>query len=291
MFKNMAPSRLWQQATLQLGIDVELKVPAGNGDWSIVFHLGSAETGLLSNCFLLFTGRKRMDPEYHSEMKSSVFIKWLEHTVFPELKRICNKSLLVLGRARYHTMLTEATKPPTTQWRKQKLVDFIRKWGHPVADDWKIIWMRRKTVSQLLSYARTVKPTRKYQVEEIADKFTEEMFNIKINFLPVAHPELNPIELVWGTIKRAVAKVDLSFRLFDCNCLLSEEVFKYGPSVFAKLVAHAIREEEKYLEMGAVLDAEEDFVVSKDGCNDDGSEEESCGNGDCLCSGSESVSK
>ena len=95
--------------------------------------------------------------------------------------------------------------------------------------------MRRKTVSQLLSYARTVKPTPKYQVQELADKFTEEMFNIKIMFLPVAHPDLNPIELVWVTIKRAVAKGNLSFCLSDCERLVSEEVCQYGPSVLLNL--------------------------------------------------------
>ena len=55
-------------------------------------------------------------------------------------------------------------------------------------------------------------------------------------------------------------------------------------------MAHVIREEENYREMEAVLDAEEDFVVSEDEDIDGSSGEESCGNEDCLCSGSESVS-
>lgn len=64
---------------------------------------------------------------------------------------------------------------------------------------------RKKTKSQLLEWTRKIYPTPKSKIQKLADKFTRENFEIKVLFLPVAHPELNPIEMVWSLIKRYVA--------------------------------------------------------------------------------------
>ena len=44
------------------------------------------------------------------------------------------------------------------------------------------------------------------------DAFANGEFEIKVIFLPVAQPELNPTELVWISIKRYVAAKITSFR-------------------------------------------------------------------------------
>ena len=36
---------------------------------------------------------------------------------------------------------------------------------------------------------------------KIADKFEKAAFSIEILFLPVYHPEFNPIEIVWSYLK------------------------------------------------------------------------------------------
>ena len=40
---------------------------------------------------------------------------------------------------------------------------------------------------------------------------------------PVRHCELNPIELIWGTVKRAVANRNTTFRIRDVERLVHEE--------------------------------------------------------------------
>lgn len=152
-------------------------------------------------------------------MNFTVFLKWLEEKVFPKMKSHGHKCVLVIDRAKYHTMLTEETRPPTTQWNKSLLAGFIVKWGTPVPGDWPLIWKRKKTRRQLLECARQVKPNPKYLVQELADKFTDGAFIIKIIFLPVAHPELNPMEMAWGTVKRAVATANVTFSLSEVEIM------------------------------------------------------------------------
>jgi len=43
------------------------------------------------------------------------------------------------------------------------------------------------------------RPTPRYLVQDLAEEF-----DVSIIFSPVAHPELNPIEMVWGTVKDAL---------------------------------------------------------------------------------------
>jgi len=67
--------------------------------------------------------------------------------------------------------------------------------------DWPATWSTKETKVQLLEQARLMYPSPKYKIQKIADKFSTGVFELKVLFLPVAHPELNPIEMVWGVIK------------------------------------------------------------------------------------------
>ena len=64
-----------------------------------------------------------------------------------------------------------------------------------------------------LERAREIYHLPQYKVQKIADKYEEGDFNIVILFLPVAHSELNPIEMVWSNIKKKVAAKNMYFKL------------------------------------------------------------------------------
>ena len=61
--------------------------------------------------------------------------------------------------------------------------------------------------------AKKVYPNPTYKIQKIADKFTLGGFNIKTLFLPVAHPELNPIEMLWSKLKRNTAATNMGYLL------------------------------------------------------------------------------
>lgn len=65
---------------------------------------------------------------------------------------------------------------------------------------------------QLLGYTRRIYPGPKYRVQKFADKFETAAFSIKILFLPVPHPKLNHIEMVWSSVKRAIASRNMIFK-------------------------------------------------------------------------------
>ena len=86
-------------------------------EYKVVFHVGSAESKLLENDLLLFRGSKsNSSSDYQTEMNWFVFSDWCESKVFPYMKRIMQKYVLVLGRATYHTFFHEEDKRPTISW-------------------------------------------------------------------------------------------------------------------------------------------------------------------------------
>ena len=97
---------------------------------------------------------------------------------------------------------------------------------------------------QLLDDAKKICLTPKYKIQKIADKFEQEGFSIKVLFLPVANPELNPIEMVWAFIKRTIASRNMSFKLSHVEQSTREQVQNITTAQFFKYYEHARKEED-----------------------------------------------
>ena len=94
----------------------------------------------------------------------------------------------MLDNTSYHNTQTE--RIPTMSSRKSEMLpnDGIAY----EASDLKVDLMAKIT---------DAKPTKQFETDVIAEKFTHRVLR-----LPVAHPELNPIELAWSVVKGYVAK-------------------------------------------------------------------------------------
>jgi hypothetical protein len=134
------------------------------------------------------------------------------------------------------------------------------------------------TKNQSFASCEKVTPEPKYQVQELAYKFESGDFNIKILMLPVAHPELNPIEHIWGVVKRLVASQNLSFNLKEVERLAREQIESFTGSEgwgrnrrFLEFVKNAKKHEEKYREMARIQDNLDDdgSALDEDGDDDD----------------------
>ena len=141
--------------------------------------------------------------------------------------------------------MDEEDKRPVTSWNRYRLTRAIRRWGG-APDDWQLAWATRKSKYQLLDYARQIYPYPKYKIQKVADKFSTEDFSIEILLLPVAHPELNPIKMVWAFVKRAVASRNMMFKLSHVEQLTNEQLSKVTARMFKKFYNYAILEENKY---------------------------------------------
>ena len=123
--------------------------------------------------------------------------------------------------------------------------DAIARWDR-TPDDRPLTWRVKKTKDELLQHARRSYPSPTYKIQKIANTFQEGRFEIKILFLPVAHPELNPIEMLWSKRKCQVACRNMKFPLSTVEVLTREAISQFNANKFAKYVEHVPVEESKF---------------------------------------------
>ena len=114
----MTPMHAWLDPTREGGPTL----PQGKGQRSIVCHIG-CEYGFVEGARLIYRGNKALkDSDYHTEMNTAVFQKWIEDKVF---KTVPPGSVIVIDRATYHTTLTEETKPAASSFTKLKFAEWL----------------------------------------------------------------------------------------------------------------------------------------------------------------------
>ena len=141
----------------------------------IVVHAGGVE-GWVQGAELVFRS-KTNSADYHDEMNSEHFMEWFNGQLLPNLT---NPSTIVLDNATYHNK--QKDKPPTTANRKNE----IRQW----LDRHNITYSDKDIKKTLLDKVKQHRPTPLYLTDEAAHKHGHTVLR-----LPVAHCELNPIEL------------------------------------------------------------------------------------------------
>eukprot|EP00170_Pyropia_yezoensis_P003211 contig_13439_g3218 len=111
--KNITVYRSWNDGSKR----ARLIVSSGRGARIIVAHVGSRSTGLPHDEGLVFIGKK-MSGDYHGEMNSATWRKWLEDKVLPLIRG----DVLVVDRAPYHLVRTQDTRPARANIRKAEFV-------------------------------------------------------------------------------------------------------------------------------------------------------------------------
>eukprot|EP00170_Pyropia_yezoensis_P000893 contig_4078_g895 len=95
---------------------------------------------------------------------------------------------------------------------------------------------------------------------------------------PVAHPELNPIEMVWGTVKMAAKRGNTNFTLKALKELVAAQFAKITPEEWLKYELHAIKMEDSYRRLEKISDqvaaAFDDEQLEVEGSGGDGEGED-----------------
>ena len=219
--KNMVPSHCWTDGTC----DCELKVPSGKGEHWILIGAGSKD-GWVDASVKMWKGHVQSE-DYHSEMNGEVFQHWLHEHLLPY---ISPNSCIVINRAPYHTMLTEDTKAATASMKRAQLIDWLV--AHFAKDHNGILMTKDRFLTEemivigpsgrprknkgwtkqtLYALAKELTPKPRYLVQDWIDAANGT--DIRLLILPVAHPMLNPIELMWGQIKRYVRENNREFTM------------------------------------------------------------------------------
>ena len=116
-----------------------------------------------------------------------MFYEWFQEQLIPNLPE---KSCIVMDRATYHMVPEERIIP--TQMRKLE----IQEWLTEQNIFWEEHWLKPKLIDALEQ-----RIDRTPLVQKEAQKYGHQLL-----ILPVHHPELNPIELIWALVKNKCTK-------------------------------------------------------------------------------------
>ena len=178
--------------------------------------------------------------DYHDEMNSEHFMEWFTQQLLPNIP---NSSVIVLDNATYHNK--QKDKAPTTANRK----DDIKQW---------LDWYDDKDIKKtLLEKVKQHRPTPIYLTDEAAHRQGHTVLR-----LPVAHCELNPIELAWASVKSYVAKHNTKFSLKDIEQLTADGFTHTTTALWRGFCRQLVDIENNYFEKdGLVEDRIEEMII------------------------------
>jgi len=91
----------------------------------------------------------------------------------------------------------------------------------------------------LLSLAAKNKPDKRYKLFEWVKAWnTNHNTDIKVNVLPIAHPQLNPIELIWHQIKQYVSDNNHEYTMEGIRAHAVAAKAKIGATAWEKAYRH-----------------------------------------------------
>jgi hypothetical protein len=125
----------------------------------------------------------------------------------------------------------------------------------------------------LLSIAKDMAPPKVMRVTKTLNQWNiDHNTDIKILLLPIAHPQLNPIELVWSWVKTEVAKRNKDFKMKTLYDLTIQRKDEITPEMWSKSCRRSDEIAREYMEVDEeVLDEGDDDNENND--NNEGAEE------------------
>lgn len=201
------------------------------------------EKGLLKNTLLIFEGKKAKG-DYHQQFNHHVFQKWFQEQLLPNIPERC---LIVMDRCPFHMVGKDSIIPK--QMRKVEL----QEWLTSNKFNWEENWLKPRLIEEVEN-----KRDKETMVEIFAEKAGH-----RVLFLPVHHPELNPIELVWNTAKEFCARLFSNETGFKDQRRYLEDAFKkeINSEYCTETFRHVRQIEEKYWKADLILDDELDDVT------------------------------
>ncbi|XP_047000502.1 uncharacterized protein LOC124616242 [Schistocerca americana] len=155
-------------------------------------------------------------------------------------------SIVVLDNASYHNVLHE--KPPTMHSRKADMAYWLNSQN--------IQFDQGSIKIELLALIESNKPTKIYTVDKLLAHYGHSVL-----CLPPYHPEINPIEMVWATVKNWVATKNVPFKLEDVWKLAEEKFFYITVHKWEAVCRHVEDVEETYANQEKLADKLEEMVI------------------------------
>lgn len=223
-----------------------LKKPISKGQRAVIVHAGS-ESGFIPNALLTFkAGTKSGD--YHDNMNYENYELWLKSQLIPNLPP---NSVVVVDNASYHNK--QYDRAPTSNAKKADMQAWLTEKG--------IMYDTAYLKPQLYNLIKANKERFKtFSIDQILAEHNHQILR-----LPPYHPDLNPIEMAWSTIKQYVASKNVTWNLNKCIELIKEKVAKMGEQEWTILCQKVKNIEEEYAKSDHVVDMmTEQFIIYVD---------------------------
>ena len=196
-------------------------------------------------------------------MTSKHFESWWSDQLLPNIPP---NTLIVMDNAPYHSRRREAYL--VKSWTKKKMVEWLTLKGIPYPD--------KCLKTEIWSIVKTHRPVHpEYFVDDIAKQAGHEVVR-----LPVAHCELNPIEMAWSQMKHYIKTHNTKFTLSEMERLTHIGFTAVTADRWISLIAHVKEKvEDHYWETdGLQMELVEEFIILTEG--DSESEEDSSSSDD-----------
>ncbi|XP_047024143.1 uncharacterized protein LOC124633092 [Helicoverpa zea] len=196
-----------------------LKRNLSKGQRIIIVHAGS-ERGFVPNALLTYKANC-VTGDYHSDINAENYEKWLKERLVPNLPP---DSVVVLGNASYHNVQND--RAPNSNSEKIEMQRWLTEKNIAFEQDMKKIELYdliKKNKEKYISY----------KVDDILQPY-----GIKVIRLPPYHPELNPIEDVWGILNNYIASHNVDQNVTEIMKLINESLSQIDEGVWSNTCRH-----------------------------------------------------
>ena len=137
-------------------------------------------------------------------------------------------------------------------------------------DEHNIQYSQTDIKKTLLQLVRKHRPEPLYLTDEVIHEHEHQVLR-----LPVAHCELNPIELAWASVKGYVAKHNKYYNLGEVQRLTPEGFQHTTTDMWRRFCRHVVDVENGYFEKDGILeDTVEEMTIQVGGDSDEKEDEE-----------------
>lgn len=214
--------------------------PVSKGSRWIIVHAGG-EKGFVPNALLTFKSNTKSG-DYHHEMNNANFKKWVIEKLLPNLHE---DTIIVMDNAPYHSICIN--KCPNLNTKKGDM----QKW----LTENNIEYNEGFTKPQLYELIKRHKPAPEYEIDNLLKNHGHTILR-----LPPYHCDLNPIEMIWSSMKRHVADHNIGKSDSEMPQLISNGFNAISAEEWQKHCGHVKKIENEYIDKDGYLD--EPFIIT-----------------------------
>ena len=225
IFENGSQMRRWLNVSDPKGIPKRIK---GEGKRLTILHAGTS-AGFLPGCDLLL-GSEIEHRDYHKNMNSETFIKWIRDQLIPALNSLDKPAVIVMDNAPYHSV--QLDKAPVSSTRKGDMIRWLNqnRIPYPPAATKKVLWELIRSKKQDIE--------KRYMVDDLIHENGHTVLR-----LPPYNCQYNAIELAWGSLKTYYNKnigrcTSTSSKLEKVKELWLQAIDKFTPQMWFNSVRH-----------------------------------------------------